>query len=291
MTEPASPHSLDLRPTVLAVYATVSLWVAWRYGITTERLVVVPWVLVGAALWSPTRALRIAPVAAALLVAFVGYDLSRGAADTLGMPVQTALPIRVDETLFGAVPTVWLQDRLLEADTQWWEVIVGLTYLSHFFVPYIVGIWLWVARPAAGRRWLATFAAVTVAGLVTYVLVPTTPPWLAARQGDLPEISRRAVSGLALLELRALGRLVDLGRRTVNPVAALPSLHAAYALITSVSLWELRRARPLLVAFPLVMAFSLVWSGEHYVFDVLLGWIYVGVAVWCIDGWSRRRAT
>ena len=40
-------------------------------------------------------------------------------------------------------------------------------------------------------------------------------------------------------------------------------------------LWPLvrRRWRPLLVAYPLVMAFTLVYSAEHYVFDILLGWL------------------
>jgi membrane-associated phospholipid phosphatase len=282
--------TVDLRPTLLALYVTVSAWATWRFGLTTERLVVVPWVLLGAAIWAPQRALRVAPVVGVLLATFVAYDLTRGAADTLGMPIHTRLPIVADETLFGTVPTVWLQDRLLRNDTQWWEVVVGLTYLSHFFVPYLVGIWLWITRPAAGRRWLAIFAAVTVAGLVTYVLVPTVPPWLAARQGDLDAVDRRAVSGLALLDLRALGRLVDFGRRTVNPVAALPSLHAAYALITAVVLWPWRAGRALLVAFPVLMGLSLVWSGEHYVFDVLVGWVYVAASVWAVDRWSRRRA-
>jgi membrane-associated phospholipid phosphatase len=32
--------------------------------------------------------------------------------------------------------------------------------------------------------------------------------------------------------------------------------------------------RAVLVAYVLAMAFTLVYSGEHYVFDVIVGWFY-----------------
>ena len=42
-----------------------------------------------------------------------------------------------------------------------------------------------------------------------------------------------------------------------------------------VALWPLARSRWLrvpLVLFPLAMAFTLVYGGEHYVIDILAGW-------------------
>ena len=51
--------------------------------------------------------------------------------------------------------------------------------------------------------------------------------------------------------------------------------------------------RAILVGYVLAMAFTLVYAGEHYVFDVLLGWIYavaVYGAVTAIErAWARRR--
>jgi membrane-associated phospholipid phosphatase len=61
-----------------------------------------------------------------------------------------------------------------------------------------------------------------------------------------------------------------------------PSLHTAFALIVAVSLWprgRLRWLRPLVALYPIAMAFSLVYTGEHYVFDVLLGWVYAAAAI------------
>ena len=58
-------------------------------------------------------------------------------------------------------------------------------------------------------------------------------------------------------------------------------LHAAWALLFSVTVWPYvaSRARPLLVAYPIAMALTLVYTGEHYVIDIVIGWCYVLGAV------------
>jgi membrane-associated phospholipid phosphatase len=38
------------------------------------------------------------------------------------------------------------------------------------------------------------------------------------------------------------------------------------------------------------MAFTLVYSGEHYVFDIVTGWIYASVVFFGINYIRRRRA-
>ncbi len=86
----------------------------------------------------------------------------------------------------------------------------------------------------------------------------------------------------------------------------MPSLHAAFSLLIALELFPrgsaaiglaaraaAGRARRLLVAYPLVMGFALVWGGEHYVADLLLGWIYAVAAFygvrWAWARWHRRR--
>jgi hypothetical protein len=55
-----------------------------------------------------------------------------------------------------------------------------------------------------------------------------------------------------------------------------------------------RRWWPLLLAYPLAMTFTLVYSGEHYVIDVLVGWAYVGLTFLVVGlaerGWAAWRA-
>jgi membrane-associated phospholipid phosphatase len=75
-------------------------------------------------------------------------------------------------------------------------------------------------------------------------------------------------------------------------VAAVPSLHAAYALLIALFLWPIVRGpwRIAVAAYPLAMAFALVYTAEHYVVDVLLGWLYAGVATVAVMAVARRLA-
>ena len=82
--------------------------------------------------------------------------------------------------------------------------------------------------------------------------------------------------------------------RFANPVAAIPSLHAAYPMLLALFFWRgAGRWRWLLAAYPLAMGFTLVYAGEHYVIDVVLGWAYavvVFVAVSAAYRWWRTPA-
>ena len=76
----------------------------------------------------------------------------------------------------------------------------------------------------------------------------------------------------------------------------MPSLHAAFSLLVAVTLWPRKHKwlRPIVALYPLAMGFSLVYTGEHYVSDILLGWLYtiasVAVGALLIRWWAARRA-
>jgi len=65
----------------------------------------------------------------------------------------------------------------------------------------------------------------------------------------------------------------------------MPSLHAGQTLLISLFFFvRLRtRLRWLLWLYPLAMAFALVYSGEHYVVDIVAGWIYCGVVFVAVE--------
>jgi membrane-associated phospholipid phosphatase len=89
--------------------------------------------------------------------------------------------------------------------------------------------------------------------------------------------------------------LIDQGQSSVNLVAAIPSLHAALTMAVAAFLWNRvsRKWQPLLVAYVLVMAFTLVYTAEHYVIDILLGWVLAAmvlVVIRCFESWRRRAA-
>jgi hypothetical protein len=127
---------------------------------------------------------------------------------------------------------------------------------------------------------------------VAYIAFPAAPPWLADRAGLIPDVHRTASRGWWELDLGIAGDLIDKGQATANAVAAVPSLHAAFALLAVAFVWRSCSVpwRIVLALYPLGMAFALVISAEHYVVDVLLGWAYVAAVIFLCSMWERRSA-
>jgi hypothetical protein len=264
-------------------------------------------------------------------VVLLAYDLSRGAADMIGRPTLWEWPADADRWLFfGTMPTVWLQERLKEAEPPWWEVIGSCVYMSFFVLPYVVAAVLWLRDRDEWKSFVRMFVSLNVAGLIIYALVPAAPPWAAARctAGDVdggpadapcmfgsargvpdggllgamqssqdganPWIERIVGRGWGNLNLHTATALLDAGQASVNLVAAIPSLHAGMTAAIAAFLWRRvhRGWRPVLVAYVLTMAFTLVYTAEHYVIDILLGWALAAaviVALGRYDTWRKRR--
>jgi hypothetical protein len=191
----------------------------------------------------------------------------------------------------GEIPTVWLQDQIYDpAAIHWWDVAFTIIYTSHFIVPFAVAGLLWARSRDSFLKFSRRFVTLSVVGLATYVAFPAAPPWMAAEQGLLPEIARTTARGWEVIGLHAAQSFAK-GQGVVNLVAAVPSLHAAFAALVGMFLWSRVRWywRPLLIGYPLAMGFTLVATGEHYVFDILLGWLYAALVMAGWGYWERRR--
>ncbi len=272
-------------------------------GVPFDREQVLMWTLGGLALMcvgrSPWEVARLVRDWLPFAVLLLAYDYTRGLADTLGMPVHVTEMIDIDRVLgFGEVPTVWLQERLLDPlSVHWYDVGTTLIYLSHFFAVYVVAGVLWVRNRARWGAFVRRFLALTLAGLATYVLFPAAPPWMAAQQGEITAVSRVSGRGWSALGIDQAEALLRHGQGVVNAVAAMPSLHAAFAALICAFFWSSSRwpLRIVLVAYTGAMGFALVYAAEHYVTDVLLGWAYVAAVMtsvgWCERRWRARRSS
>jgi membrane-associated phospholipid phosphatase len=120
------------------------------------------------------------------------------------------------------------------------------------------------------------FIALTFLGYVTYVLYPAMPPWMASSGQYLPHTVRIIPLVLDHLHLHSGAAVFTGGDKFDNNVAAMPSIHAAYPMLICLFFWSgaSRRRRVLLLAYPLCMAFTLVYTGEHFVTDIVIGWLY-----------------
>ena len=295
---PARTRWALVRRVGLVAYLIGLLVFSATVGIPLQRELVIAWVCGALAIASIGRSwaeigqlgLDWLPLAAILLV----YDFTRGAADQIGIPVHFTAMIDFDRFLFlGETPTEWLQAHIYDPDTiHWWDVGFTLIYISHFIVPFAVAGVLWARSRDAFLGFTRRFVTLSIVGLTTYILFPAAPPWMAGEQGYLSPIARSSGRGWEVINLHA-AQSFEKGQGTVNLVAAVPSLHAAFAALVGMFLWRRVRRwwRPLLVAYPLAMGFMLVATGEHYAFDVMLGWLYAALVMLGVGRWERRRRT
>jgi membrane-associated phospholipid phosphatase len=219
------------------------------------------------------------------------YDLARGGADGWIAPTHFLPQADVDAWLFGGTfPTVWLQEHLHQpGHVRWFEGAAFFVYVSHFFVAPLLAAVLWVRDRRRFRRFAASLVLLTLLGCLTFVVFPAAPPWLASQQGVIPPTARLMGDLWGWVGLDSESGIVGTGYAYANDVAAVPSLHAALALLVALAIWPRRWwARLLVAAYPLAMALAIVYTGEHYVSDVLLGWIYA-VASFAAIRWAAVR--
>ena len=288
-----------------AAYVTALSAYMWREGIPVGRERLLVWIVLGLLAlstsnlggWMRSVVLEWLPLAVVLAV----YDLLRGQADGLLFSPWYRPQLEADAVLFGGtVPTVWLQDRLWDGslDVRWYDYASWAVYVSYFAATYLLAGLLWFFARDRFRRYVASVALLAGMAFVTFALFPAAPPWLASREGELEHTTRLIgpISGHIPFFSLSFEGLFERGTEYSNQVAAVPSLHAAYTLLFTVFLWRWAGwARPLLALYPAAMAFALVYTAEHYLVDILLGWAYTLVALWVVfhvaDRLEGRRRT
>jgi hypothetical protein len=166
-------------------------------------------------------------------------------------------------------------------------MLLGFAYMSLHFGATAVAL-VWVHRRHRERFALVrtTLVASTAISLVIYVLYPAAPPRLAGI-GFADTVTEKAGINMSS---DALGSLY-------NPFAAVPSLHFGYALLVGVTVAVLARRRWLRwigASYPLFMLFTIVATGNHFIFDAAAGGIVVVIAyllarALVADGTRSRR--
>jgi membrane-associated phospholipid phosphatase len=276
-------------------FVAVSIVVFVAVGIPYQRDAAFVWLLIGLLCFSLTDLrgyvrglIRDWLPFFAILVA---YDSLRGTAGRL-LPVHYLPQIQVDRFIFGGqAPTVTLQRWLWHGHVTWIDVAAWVVYMTHFFFTPVLAAVLWKIDRQRFRKFAITVIALSFAGLVTYALYPAAPPWIASQRHLIAPITRIIPKVWAALSVHGSGSLVETGYQYANNVAAMPSLHAAFSLLVAITVWPRRHRwlRPIVAAYPLAIAFAVVYTGEHYVSDVLLGWLYTTTVVLAAQAIARRR--
>lgn len=231
--------------------------------------------------------LEFLPVVGLLVI----YDYLRGAVAVPDVQAHVWPQIDADRWLAaGQVPTVWLQHQLWDAgQLHWYDIAIWTTYMTHFFVPWIVAGVLWKVAHDRFGRYVALVVLLTLMAFATYWLYPAQPPWLAGQLGEIAPVDRIVPTVWDRLGVSVASDLFETGDGLINYVAAMPSLHAAYPAMLLCFFWQDGKWwRIGLGLYTLAMGFTLVYGGEHFVADILLGWLYAVIAftIVCV-AWPR----
>jgi membrane-associated phospholipid phosphatase len=231
--------------------------------------------------WCPLSCILVAYGAAAWINAPLANRGAAGGANRLGFALHVGGPAGVDEAVFGVLPSVWLQQRLVDGWPHWYDAVAALVYVTHFVsIPLATGV-AWFRTRERFAAWLAAVIGFTLLGTAGYVIYPAAPPWLASDHGAFGTVDRISTLGWHYLGIGEIARLGATGQAASNPVAAMPSLHAGAALLIAVFFWPVVGVgwRAVLLGYVALMALTLVYTGEHYVVDVVAGWLTAVIAV------------
>ncbi|MDE3112101.1 MAG: inositol phosphorylceramide synthase [Chloroflexota bacterium] len=276
MTEPRSNAPGALAVGIFVAYVGVLLVVMVTQGVEPlpDRFAVV--MLVGAVILG--RGKRFIADWSPFVFLVVSYDFLRGLAPALSGRAHFLASIDIDRGIFGVVPTVALQGLLFTGTPRWYDYFATFVYFLHFVVPLGFAMILWLRDRGYFAEFVASITLLSYAAWVTYVVFPAAPPWMAAQAGHLTGVTRILDKTIDLLphrlDLPSVYKALD-----PNPVAAIPSIHAAYPFLVLLFALRVFGRRSLFVAlYVAAVWWAIVYLGEHYATDVIIGVAYATAA-------------
>lgn len=234
------------------------------------------------------------------IAAVVAWQVTDGLALKFNFPWHVQDMVTVDAWMFqpvlhGETPTVWLQSHLFrDGVLAWYDVVVVVVYSLHFLLPLGAGFVLWILNRDLFRKYAICFIAAAVLGFATYIVYPAVPPWMAA------QFARHCVGNLACYHVPGnpdpvmpwvwnvwshtikAWLTVNQGNVGFGPfslgydsVGAMPSEHVMYpTLVFLFFRRQFGRIGYVMVGYIFLVLFSVVYMGQHYVIDGIVGAVY-----------------
>jgi membrane-associated phospholipid phosphatase len=200
------------------------------------------------------------------VLAELTYELVRGLADGARAEafVNGANVIALQKSLH----TFFEPDfQALFLDHRWVLDFANFVYMnSHFVVTTSFLVWLYIFRNQHFYFVRNMFLVAMGLAVIGYALLPTAPPRLFPQEGFVDTITQYA----------QVNHDSGLVKVFINPYAAVPSMHCAFAAMIGVTGVRVCRnwwSKAWWAAWPLLIAWVVVVTGNHYWIDVALGWM------------------
>jgi hypothetical protein len=219
----------------------------------------------------------------------LAYQVARGVADRdTGKAFDNGRAIIELERDAHSLFELSLQ-RMLDSSGVLMAVSSWTYWGSQFTVLGLGLLWVYLRHNAAFYRFRNAIIFANLIGLVGYVALPTAPPRMFPEWGFADSLAGFGgiTHGSAVIELAS------------NPYAAVPSLHAADALILGIVMATLVRWRPAKIfwlAWPVWVWLVVMATGNHFWIDIAAGVLVAGIASAIayrdpFGAWLRARRT
>lgn len=264
-------HKINILSFVVCIVLMTALMVWLGIGITPDRYA--PGLLLVSLFVKKTRKFLLDWLP--FLFILITYDFLRSFASVLNPRVHYLEPAQIDQLIFGQLPTITLQNLFYTTGSlHWYDFLSAILYFLHFALPLGFAFILWLKNNSYFKQFTIAILFLSYAGWITYLIYPVAPPWLASDKGYIDHVTK--ILDVTLKSFPDRLHLPSIYHNfNPNLVAAVPSLHAAYPLL--VFLFALKffgKKAYFFIPYVAGIWLSIIYLGEHYFIDALLGGVY-----------------
>jgi hypothetical protein len=223
-----------------------------------------------------------------------GFTALRSLADETALADALSTDVgSLERRIFGGqLPSIVLQDQMFDPrHLQWYDYLTTFVHWSYFVIPHAVAIRIWYKDPKLFRQYLGAMTLLLAVGLFLYFMIPSRPPWDTPEVLDSPSQSfvRRVMTpvgeqlggGLYQASYKVIGES--------NPWAAMPSIHMAITFLIVFPAFQAgRKWGYAALIYSAMMGYSLVYLGEHFVLDIVVGSLIAAYGWYAAGTWIRR---
>lgn len=230
------------------------------------------------AAYKPTRKLALALTPWALFGCT--YDVMRLYPNYMVNPIDIRDLYEAEKQLFGittAAGTLTPNEFFAQHHCTAADLLAGIFYLCWVPVPIAFSLYLYLKGDRKHYLHFSTaFLFVNLVGFAGYYIHPAAPPWYVMQYGFEPLLHTSGnVAGLGRFdELIGIPVFQSLYGKNANVFAAIPSLHAAYMLVTTIYAVVSRQRKTVIALFAIICMgiwWTAVYTSHHYLIDVALG--------------------
>jgi len=163
------------------------------------------------------------------------------------------------------------------------DLLSGFFYINWMPIPIALALYFYFSNKLQFLHFSLTFLLTNLIGFCIYYIHPAAPPWYLAQYGSTVNFHTMGnPAGLARFdEFFNIPIFHSIYSRNSNVFAAMPSLHSAYPIVVLFYAIKnkLGSINWFFGLFVFGIWFSAVYSGHHYVVDVIAGFVTAVVSI------------